>query len=582
MLLKAGADPNAADVEQRTPLHSSVARTEVSFGAEIPKILLVWGAAVNRQDRYGYTPLHIAALNELPDCAEALVRAGSDVTARTRGGTAALGLVARKTPSALTAVRTVLDSYITCNDPEVSYREVKLSFNFKYLLQGCDRGEMNFLRTVVDEGQRTLLEHPLCEAFLHLKWQKIRKYYTARLLFCLLFMILLSVYVLVVLAYQCYEIKKPSTEDPMPALVNRAFVRIHFNSSLCQDKSKIGKWLRNHREVIETEWEILVVVTVLETLRKIYGFNGYNSVREYFSVSNTVEWFVIASVPATAYYFMSDITDTWQNHLGAFAVLMGWANLMVMIGNLPVFGSYVAMYTKVQKEFAKLLSAYICLLIGFTVSFCVIFVKAEAFENPLIGFVKILVMMTGEFDFGDLLQDISREKGEKTYLPGLLQASALITFVLFLLFVTIILINLLIGIAVHDIQGLQKTAGLSKLVGLTNLISQIEAALFGRRVPSCIVRMLSSTSGVSSLVSVNPLNPREQRLPRDILRSGLAVARQTRGHRSAEEKRQAFTLRRTETIGDGPNAELLQAIMQLSEEVRELKKLVLAGSQETL
>lgn len=570
LLLKNGADANAEDIEQRTPLHAAVARSEVRFGPEITKLLLSWGAAVNSQDRYGYTPLHIAALNELTDCTEALIRDGADVTARTKGDTVVLGLLARKTPSAITAIRDVLDSYISCNDPEVSYRQIKLSFNFKYILQGCARGEMNFLQTIVNEDQRELLEHPLCEAFLHLKWQKIRKYYAARLAFCFLFVMLLSVYVLIVLAYQCYEFQKPKEPFESRILIKP----ISFDFALCNNKSSVmGNWLRHHPHFVEYEWFILAVFTVLEVLRKIYGLNGYKSVREYASLSNIVEWLVVAAVPATAYHFMSESNILWQNHVGAFAVLIGWANLMVMIGHLPMFGSYVAMYTKVQKEFAKLLSAYICLLIGFTISFCAIFVKADAFKNPFIGFVKILVMMTGEFDFGNLLEDIDEAQGGNQ-LSSLLQASALVTFVLFLLFVTIILINLLIGIAVHDIQGLQKTAGLSKLVGLTNLISHIEAALFGPRVPSCIVRLLSSSSGIQSLLTVNPLNSREQRLPKEISRAGLDIVRQKRGKRPVGERRQAFSIRQV-SIGDAPGFELAEAVLRLSEEIRELRQLVI-------
>lgn len=63
-------------------------------------------------------------------------------------------------------------------------------------------------------------------------------------------------------------------------------------------------------------------------------------------------------------------------------------------------------------------------------------------------FQQILVMMTGELDFEDLLS--GNNSSDKPAL--LLTVSAHLTFVMFLLSVTIVLMNLMVGIAVHDIQ----------------------------------------------------------------------------------------------------------------------------------
>lgn len=197
-----------------------------------------------------------------------------------------------------------------------------------------------------------------------------------------------------------------------------------------------------------------------------------------------------------------------------------------MIGQLPIFGVYVAMYTKVQGEFAKLFMAYSCMLIGFTISFCVIFPSSPVFANPLMGFITVLVMMIGEQDLSLLTNDPDGKDP-----PVLLEISAQITFVLFLLFVTVILMNLLVGIAVHDIQALKKTAELSKLVRQTKLISYIESALFNQYLPNWLRRLLHYTALVSpqeyrAVLCVKPLNPGEKRLPKDILTSAYEVSKQ--------------------------------------------------------
>lgn len=131
ILLKAGGDPNSHDLDNRTPLHSAVCKSEMEFGLEITQCLISWRANINEKDKYGYTPLHIAALNELNDCVECLILNGGDIAARTRGGTSALSIISRKTPSALTALSMKLDDCISMNDPDASSKEVILKFNFR-------------------------------------------------------------------------------------------------------------------------------------------------------------------------------------------------------------------------------------------------------------------------------------------------------------------------------------------------------------------------------------------------------------------------------------------------------------------
>jgi len=182
---------------------------------------------------------------------------------------------------------------------------------------------------------------------------------------------------------------------------------------------------------------------------------------------------------------------------------------MLKIGQLPWFDTYVAMYTKVQKEFAKLLMAYICLLIGFSVSLCVVFPSSKWFNNPVTGFVKVLVMMAGELDISML--EVHDES------PIVSKLSAYTVYVALLVFVSIILMNLLVGIAVHDIQGLKKTAGLSKVRCQIKLIYYIELFMLRSFWPKSVKRRaLVFPSKNRAHMTVKPLN-QKQTLPRDII-----------------------------------------------------------------
>ncbi|XP_029167096.1 transient receptor potential channel pyrexia-like [Nylanderia fulva] len=209
---------------------------------------------------------------------------------------------------------------------------------------------------------------------------------------------------------------------------------------------------------------------------------SYRSFKQFLQIENLIECFVIFSVFATSFLYAEEI-EPWQHYLAALAVLCGWCNLMLMIGQLPVFGAYVAMFTSVLEEVFKLLLAYACMLIGFAACFCVLFPRTNSFSSPYFGLTKVLVMMTGELNFEEFF--FASEKHYDQFKNNMLpswkdipsQTVVQFIFLLFLLFVTIVMMNLLIGIAVHDIKGLQKTAGLAKLVRQTKLIYDVEMAI---------------------------------------------------------------------------------------------------------
>lgn len=71
ILIKYRADVNAIYKDGRSALHAAIVKESKCF--ECAKLLLKAGVCVNKPDAYGYTPLHIAALNEFSSCAYMLI-----------------------------------------------------------------------------------------------------------------------------------------------------------------------------------------------------------------------------------------------------------------------------------------------------------------------------------------------------------------------------------------------------------------------------------------------------------------------------------------------------------------------------
>lgn len=488
LLLKRGADPNATDIDGRTPLHSAIAKAS---RCECVRLLLVAGANVNKPDAFGYTSLHLAALNEFSQFVLLLINYGGDVTARTKGGISVLTFITRRTPDVIPKYIAKFDSAIKLNDHELGDVDCELKLDFRALVPATGKGETELLLNFIDVGHREILKHPLCETFLFLKWKRIRKFFLFSLFYHSLFVLLYTGYTVGVFLRNCPQVRDLTDMCSAPI-----YARVMGFTLI---------WLN-------------ILVMCKELFQIAHNWAGY--LRQW---ENWLQWLIIMSVflsviPSNNSDIRS-IIKTWQHHVAAVGIFLSWLELMIIVGRFPIFGLYVQMFTTVSLNFSKFLLAYSCLIIAFGLSFGVLFVNYKSFQNLSWGLLKTVIMMSGELEFEDMFYDPEYEI--------LFPITTHVMFLAFVLLVTLILSNLLVGLAVSDIQGLLQSAGLDRLVRQAELVAHLESMLFSRLLRCAPRRFLKFFYNHALLLKsqyhwalyVRPNDPREERIPKELIKN---------------------------------------------------------------
>ncbi|XP_037939903.1 transient receptor potential channel pyrexia [Teleopsis dalmanni] len=484
LLIKYGANVNAVYRDGRTALHAAIVKQ--SRCVDCCNALLKAGADVNKADNYGYTPLHIAALNEFSNCVYIFIEHGADITARTDGHVSALSFIVRRTPEIIPKLMAKLDSSIKVNDHEIGDVDCEIKLDFRLLVppHALERGEAELLLSLIEVGQKRLLMHPLCETFLFLKWRRIRKFFLMSLFYHAVYVFLFTLYVIGVYSKNCDKNTECKASGYIPTT---GYFVIVLNLIL------LGK----------------------ELFQMAHGLQGYAKYWE-----NWLQWAIVFGVllcvtPETLIPGDLHTVPIWQHHVAAVVVLLVWLELMMLVGRFPIFGVYVQMFTKVAVNFGKFLLAYICLLIAFGLSFSVLFNDYPAFENITWSLLKSIAMMSGELEFEDIFYGDYAVKFPVT---------AHIIFLSFVLLVTVILTNLMVGLAVSDIQGLQVSASLDRLVRQAELVSRLESLFFSRLLRGAPTKLLKlckrsallKTSRNNLKFVTRPNDPRDNQLPEEI------------------------------------------------------------------
>ena len=445
--------------------------------------------------------------------------------------------------------------------------------DFRVLVPGEAHGlECRMLSCFIKEGQKPLLKHPLCETLLFLKWLKVRSFFVFNLIFYALLVILLTTYIMVVFpAFSCYHLNSTSEEtiyapfqfSPSPTPLDHVLPSAkpttppgyapyllgpedshHETHTTFGQSEKVSKRERCgllyeslFTYLLYTIWSGVSLLAVKEVFQII------NAPRTYLSWDNVFIWpIIIFTMTITITSYVRHDTEDWEHHLAAVVILLSWVELLFIIGRFPVFGLYVQMFTHVTRNFGKFLFAYICLINAFSLSFGVLFPNHPPFKTIGLRLLKTMVMMTGEIEYDEWFFD------EKTIMYP---ATSYIIFSVFLIFVTIILMNLLVGLAVSDIQGLLKSVGLDRLVRQTQLVVHFETFMFSKWlalvVPRGVLRLLHHSillfpSLYGCTLILSPKTLRDTGIPPELVEVIMHTAR-ARDHIS--RRRNAFANFRT-------------------------------------
>ncbi|XP_006812880.1 transient receptor potential cation channel subfamily A member 1-like, partial [Saccoglossus kowalevskii] len=213
----------------------------------------------------------------------------------------------------------------------------------------------------------------------------------------------------------------------------------------------------------------IAVYVVINVIREFFELiqTGYNYFME---ISNWVDW----AMYSTALYFIfppghSPCVGQWKS--GSFAIFCAWLDLILYFRRISMFGVYVVMFFKVLKSFVKIVILFLMFVIAFSFALHMMYFDMDEFSTFWRSLVKVCVMSVGELDYGDLFYGREHKEG---FIANPLSTPL---YILFLFLMPILLMNLLLGVAVGDIDEVQKRATLEKIEMEVNMLEQMEDSM---------------------------------------------------------------------------------------------------------
>ncbi|XP_066967858.1 transient receptor potential channel pyrexia-like isoform X2 [Macrobrachium rosenbergii] len=411
------------------------------------------GDLITSPDRNGCPPFHYAIDSSSFECCKILLENGEHLTAVYKNGKSNCALAIERLPFAKQFLRELFDSGIILSETPQHHKNFKVTFDYSVLMSS-GKLQCSIISEIVSTPLEPLIKHPLLDSYLNIRWYHIRKVYYTKVLWFFIYLVFHTYFIMITFG--------PEPEDwtahPVSLVLYKTFHAIFITLIAVPGCLLLFANFKKYLLQLETYTRVAFLLTSAIIVGLVSG-----KIEDYVEQRDENE-----TAPPTEGKSAKDVTElSTERMLASMSVVLGWGELMMLLGRFPTVGSYILMFSKVGKSIIKFLFSFISVLIGFSLAFHIIYQKLNVFRDYKLSFVKILTMMTG----GIIYKEFVDTKGS----PVAVYCQIFLS--LFLFTVTIIMSNLLVGLAVNDIPELKREGKIRRLVKQASYLIAFEKLL---------------------------------------------------------------------------------------------------------
>ena len=375
MFILAGVDINAKDKRGYTALH--IAAKEGS--KQVCETLLEYGADPNiygKKPNYYKTPLHRARTKKV---VKVLLKYGADPYVRSlshsseEGSISVLDTLLMNNPDTASEI---LNFGIQTNGQALDSADLQVIYDFELFCSEDLSDESMALRKIADNAP-TLLQHPLVEGFLSIKWQMWRKYVYLNVFAMTVFLTSLSLLVVM----DTRIIFCSDNKGTFPHDCNKTFHEDQDSSFLETFQDSSGANSVGLMSSYCLTWFLLVCLMIREAFEALYFPRFFQT------AENLLDLLVMLSTLTYLILMLLEPIDVFF-YFGPIAVFLGFWDLTLLLGRLPIVGNPIFLLVSILKVLVKYLLLFFPILSAFAIVFRALMPSTAGEGNKTIGNVS--------------------------------------------------------------------------------------------------------------------------------------------------------------------------------------------------